>query len=114
MNTNICNNCGGVRTIGGHYYDSPCDSDCNKCGATRIVPGHQGGVLVRMLSEEGVMVSSGSACASETDTPSPALTALGFRKKEAWSGLRISFDNSSRPEEVKFLLSSLESVLKKY
>ena len=78
------------------------------------VPGHQGGVLVRMLSEEGVMVSSGSACASETDTPSPALTALGFRKKEAFSGLRISFDNSSRPEEVKFLLSSLESVLKKY
>ncbi len=77
-------------------------------------PGFQGGVLVRMLSEEGVMLSSGSACASETDEPSPALTALGFGRRDAFSGLRISFGFHSTADEVKKMLSSLEKVLKKY
>ena len=79
-----------------------------------LAPGFQGGVLVRMLSEEGVLLSSGSACASETKEPSPALTALGYSKKEAYSGLRISLDFSTTENDVKFLLSSLEKVLKKY
>ena len=77
-------------------------------------PGYQGGVLVRMLSEEGVCVSSGSACASETKKPSPALTALGFRKADAFSGLRFSFDRNTTMEEAKKMLSSLEKVLKNY
>ena len=44
------------------------------------LPGVQSGVVVRMLSEEDVMVAAGSACASETRTPSAALTALGFAR----------------------------------
>ena len=76
--------------------------------------GCQGGVLVRMLSEEGILLSSGSACASETREPSKALTALGFSRQDAYAGLRISFDRSSTEEDVKILLSSLEKVLKKY
>ena len=79
-----------------------------------LAPGFQGGVLVRMLSEEGVLLSSGSACASETKEPSPALSALGYSKKEAYSGLRISLDFSTTENDVKILLSSLEKVLKKY
>ena len=76
--------------------------------------GYQGGVLVRMLSEEGILLSSGSACASETRDPSPALTALGFGRNDAYAGLRISFDSSTTGDDVNFLLSSLEKVLKKY
>ena len=79
-----------------------------------LAPGYQGAVLVRMLSEEGVIIASGSACASETKTPSPALTALGYGRDEAFSGLRISFGFDSSGEDVKNLLSSLEKVLKKY
>ncbi|MBQ9502067.1 MAG: aminotransferase class V-fold PLP-dependent enzyme [Lentisphaeria bacterium] len=79
-----------------------------------LAPGYQGAVLVRMLAEEGVIVASGSACASETKTPSPALTALGYSRTEAFSGLRISFGFDTSGEDVKILLSSLEKVLKKY
>lgn len=79
-----------------------------------LAPGYQGAVLVRMLAEEGVIISSGSACASETKTPSPALTALGYGREEAFSGLRISFGFDTSEEDVKKLLSSLEKVLKKY
>ena len=76
--------------------------------------GYQGGVLVRLLSEEGVLVSSGSACASETREPSPALTALGYKRDDAYAGLRISLGFQSTENDVKILLSSLETVLKKY
>ena len=79
-----------------------------------LAPGYQGAVLVRMLSEEGVVIASGSACASETKTPSPALTALGYGPRDAFSGLRISFGFGTSREDVNFLLSSLEKVLKKY
>ena len=76
--------------------------------------GYQGGVLVRLLSEEGILISSGSACASETRDPSPALTALGYKRDDAYAGLRISFGFQSTENDVKILLSSLEKVLKKY
>ena len=76
--------------------------------------GYQGGVLVRLLSEEGILISSGSACASETRDPSPALTALGYKRNDAYAGLRISFGFQSTENDVKILLSSLEKVLKKY
>ena len=79
-----------------------------------IARGYQGGVLVRLMSEEGILISSGSACASETRDPSPALTALGYKRNDAFAGLRISFGFHTTENDVKILLSSLEKVLKKY
>ena len=77
-------------------------------------PGHQSGVLVRMLSDAGFMVAAGSACASETDDPSPAMRAIGFSKKDAFSGLRISFGPQNTVEEAKKLQEALTRVLKNY
>jgi cysteine desulfurase len=77
-------------------------------------PGMQGAVLVRMLSELGVMTSSGSACAAESPDPSPALLALGYRRLDAWSGLRLSFAGVPAPDAADFLLSALEKVLQNY
>ena len=77
-------------------------------------PGMQGAVLVRMLSELGVMASSGSACAAESPDPSPALLALGYRKSDAYSGLRLSFGRALDPEGAEFLLDALEKVLQNY
>ena len=77
-------------------------------------PGYQSGVLVRMLSDAGFMVSAGSACASETDEPSPAMRTIGFSRKEAFSGLRISFGPQNTIKEAKNLLEVLTRVLKNY
>ena len=79
-----------------------------------MLPGVQSGVVVRMLSEEDVMVAAGSACASETRTPSAALTALGFSREQAYSGLRISFGFDTSPEDVKKMAEALKTVLKNY
>ena len=77
-------------------------------------PGMQGAVLVRMLSELGVMVSSGSACAAESPDPSPALLALGYGRNDGYSGLRLSFGGPIAPGDADFLSAALEKVLQNY
>ena len=79
-----------------------------------FLPGIQSAVIVRALSEQGIYCASGSACAAEAGGPSPALLALGKSKKDAFSGLRISFDAMTTENDVDFLVSSLKMVLKNY
>ena len=76
--------------------------------------GMQGAVLVRMLAEQGVMASSGSACAAESPDPSPALLALGYKRNDAYSGLRLSFGGPLAPDAAKILPAALEKVLQNY
>ena len=78
------------------------------------LPGKQGAVVVRSLSERKIMAGAGSACASESSSGSPALRALGFGKKESFSGLRLSFGFDLTQEEAEFLAENLLSVLKNY
>ena len=79
-----------------------------------FLSGIQSAVIVRMLSEAGIYCASGSACAAESGGPSPALTALGKSKSDAYSGLRISFDRFSTENDVNFLAFELEKALKNY
>ena len=79
-----------------------------------ILPGYQAGVLVRMFSAEGIMLSSGSACQSESDEPSLVLQALNYSKSDSYSGLRISIAGSNTMEEAETLLVKLEKILKNY
>ncbi|MBO5791463.1 MAG: aminotransferase class V-fold PLP-dependent enzyme [Lentisphaeria bacterium] len=78
------------------------------------LPGKQGAVVVRLLSERNIMAGSGSACAAESAGGSPALKALGFNKKESFSGLRLSFGFDFDEEQAEFLAENLLSVLKNY
>lgn len=78
------------------------------------LPGKQGAVVLRSLSERNIMVGSGSACASESAEGSAALRALGFGKKESFSGLRLSFGFDFTMEQAEFLAENLLSVLKNY
>jgi len=78
------------------------------------LPGKQGAVVVRALAERGVLAASGSACAAESKEPSPAITAIGWKKKEAFSGLRFSFGEPPLPETADFLVKTIGLVLKNY
>ena len=79
-----------------------------------MFPGVESGVLVRMLSEAGVMVAAGSACSSETGEPSAALRALGFRGRDVWSGLRVSLSPESTADDAKKFVEALRNVLKNW
>jgi cysteine desulfurase len=49
-----------------------------------------GRALVHQLWRQGFAVSSGSACSSGQQAPSPTLLAMGYGPDEAQAGLRIS------------------------
>jgi cysteine desulfurase len=78
------------------------------------LPGKQSAVIMRMLSETGFAVSSGSACAAEAGGPSAALLAMGFKRDDAYSGLRISFSEKNKITEVEAFAEALHNALLEY
>jgi cysteine desulfurase len=64
------------------------------------IAGLQSAILVRMLSDKGVMLSAGSACQAEGKA-SEALLGMGYSNIEAYSGLRISLGYNSTESELR-------------
>lgn len=58
--------------------------------------------LVLLLSNEGVMVSAGSACDSHSSKPSHTLLAIGLTEKQARETIRISFSEYNTMKEIKY------------
>lgn len=79
-----------------------------------IIPGFQGAVLVRMLSEENIFTASGSACSAESSTPGKTLPAMGFKRSEAYSALRVSLWHSNSESDIDIFISALDKVLRNY
>lgn len=78
------------------------------------VPGFQSGVLLRMLSEKGVMCAAGSACQSESGGPSRVLKALRWSDKKAYSALRLSFSPANTLAEAEEFVRIFRKLLKEY
>jgi cysteine desulfurase len=68
------------------------------------VPGE---VLVRVLGERGICVSTGSACASRKKDRDRVLSHMGISREVAFSTIRISTGPSTTREEAAGLLESL-------
>ncbi len=64
------------------------------------VPGVDGQTLLATLAGEGLAVSSGSACSSETPRPSHVLLAIGLTEDEARASLRFGVSRFTTEEEV--------------
>jgi cysteine desulfurase len=79
-----------------------------------MLPGYQAGVLVRMFSAEDIMLSSGSACQSESDEPSAVLQALNYSKSDAYSGIRVSLSGENTREEAEIFVQKLQQILQDY
>lgn len=66
--------------------------------------GVDGETLVVLLSERGIMASSGSACHSGSRNPSHVLMAIGRSAEQAKSALRLSIDDTNTEEEIDYIL----------
>ncbi len=73
--------------------------------------GMDGETLVLNLDRLGFAVSSGSACASGSNEPSPVLLAMGVERELARGSLRVSLGWSNTEADVEDFLRALGSVL---
>ncbi len=65
-------------------------------------------VLLHTLEANGIMVSSGSACASNKPAPSPVLTAMGLSKDDIDSAIRFSFSRYTNIDEIRYCCDVLK------
>jgi cysteine desulfurase len=65
------------------------------------VPGLRGEVLVHRLEQEGVYVSTGSACHSRKARPSHVLLAMGRTEEEAMGSIRVSLGPQTSEGEIR-------------
>jgi cysteine desulfurase len=68
--------------------------------ASFCFPGTSGESVLLELERQGVVCSSGSACAAGSDAPSPVLTALGIEPEVAQTAVRFSFDAAVTEEDL--------------
>jgi cysteine desulfurase len=62
--------------------------------ASFCFPGTSGESVLLELERQGVVCSSGSACAAGSDAPSPVLLAMGIAPEIAQTAVRFSFDST--------------------
>lgn len=75
------------------------------------LPGIKSETMLHYLSSEGIYVSSGSACSSNSSHKSGALLAYGHTEREADCSIRVSFSKRNTPEDVHLLADALAAGL---
>jgi cysteine desulfurase len=71
----------------------------------------EGESIILHLDLKGVAASTGSACSSESLTPSHVLTAIGLSPVKAHGSLRMTLGKDSTKEEINFVLGVLPEIV---
>ena len=66
-----------------------------------------------LLDQKGICASSGSACASGSLEPSHVLLAIGKSHEVAFSGLRLSLEESLTEEELEYTVEAIKEAVEK-
>lgn len=81
--------------------------------ANLAIKGVEGESVVLMLSQKGVMASTGSACSSGSLDPSHVLLAIGLKPEVAHGSLRLTLGRYTKKSDVDALLKYLPDIVKK-
>jgi len=73
----------------------------------------EGEAIQGYLAEEGIYVSTGSACSSHSLEPSHVLTSIGLSEMEANTSIRISLSKFNTEKDVDKLLDVLPEIITK-
>jgi cysteine desulfurase len=71
----------------------------------------EGESIVLHLDLKGVAASTGSACSSESLTPSHVLTAIGLSPVKAHGSLRMTLGKDNTKEEINYVLGVLPEIV---
>ena len=78
------------------------------------VPGVKPEVLIHMLGEENIFLSTKSACSSKSKDESKVLAACGFSYERTISGLRVSLSYKNTLEEMKRFIQILQKAITQF
>lgn len=92
--------------IDGAVFNSPPDGVCSVLNVS--FTGVKAEVLLHVLEDKGIYVSSGSACSSHKKGRSHVLEAMGVGVKEIDSALRFSFSSENTVEEADYAIDVLK------
>lgn len=95
------------KNIDNCYLNSPSEDKIDGVINIRF-DGIDAQALLTYLDNRDICVSAGSACHSDSDTPSHVLKAIGLTDEEALSSIRISFDNSITTTEIEYLAHNIK------
>lgn len=100
--------------IGDILINSPLD----ETGADSVLNisflGVRGEVLLHVLEEEGIYVSTGSACSSNHKGQSHVLQAMGRSPKEIEGAVRFSFSRYNRPEDMDIVADKVKTAVQRF
>lgn len=75
------------------------------------IKGISSDTVVISLDMKDICISSGSACTSGSIEPSHVLEAIGLKKEDAKSSIRISIGKYNTKEEIDYLIKTLSEVV---
>ena len=98
---------GILNSIGDCTVNSPDDGVCSVLNVS--FPGTRGEVILHRLEQEGIYVSTGSACSSnhKTSKGSHVLNAMGLKPREIEGALRFSLSEFNTMEEMDYTIEKL-------
>lgn len=70
--------------------------------------GINGTSLVVLMDGDGICISAGSACSSESEGPSHVLTAIGRSEELAYGTVRFSLSTENTMEEINYTIKKLK------
>ena len=68
-------------------------------------------MIVEALSNQGIMVSSVSACHSSKEKKSYVVEALGKSDRASNNTIRVSLDYTNTEEEMDYFLSFIDKII---
>lgn len=76
--------------------------------------GTRGEVLLHTLEQDGIYVSTGSACSSNKKGQSHVLGAMGLKDKEIEGALRFSFGRFNEIDEMEIVVDKVTTAVKRF
>ena len=76
--------------------------------------GTRGEVLLHTLEQDGIFVSTGSACSSNKKGRSHVLTAMGLSDKEIEGAIRFSFSEENTLEEMDYTVEKVKAAVTRF
>lgn len=80
--------------------------------ANFTIAGVDGTSLVVLMDNDGICISSGSACSAGSDRPSHVISAIGVPEKYAYGTIRITLCGDNTKEEIDYTVHRLKENVK--